>query len=156
MLYFQFNNESKGIFMWFYYSAILLTVVANVFYHILQKSTPLNVNPMLSLIVTYISAAVLCLLLLPLYPEQQGMVESFKRINWVSYAMGFAIVGLELGYLLAYRAGGSISMTAIISNAAVTMLLIPIGLLLFKEQVSLANLIGIALCFSGILLINLK
>lgn len=142
--------------MWLYYSAIALTVVANVFYHILQKSTPLNVNPMLSLIITYVSAAVLCLILLPFYPEQNGFIESFKRINWVSYAMGFAIVGLELGYLLAYRAGGSISVTAIISNAAVTMLLIPIGLLLFREHVSLTNLIGIVLCFSGILLINLK
>lgn len=142
--------------MWLYYSAIALTVFANVFYHILQKSTPVNVNPMLSLLITYISAALICLIILPFYPEQNGIMESFKRINWVSYAMGIAIVGLELGYLLAYRAGWSISITAIVSNAAVTLLLIPIGLLLFKEHISPANLIGIVLCFSGLVLINLK
>lgn len=81
---------------------------------------------------------------------------SLQKLNWTSYALGLAIIGLELGYLLAYRAGWDLSLGALVSNSAVSLLLIPLGLLLFKERLTVVNGIGIVFCLIGLLLINSK
>ena len=72
--------------------------------------------------------------------------------------MGLAIVvvGLEVGFLLAYRAGWNISLAAIVSNASLTLLLIPIGMLLFRERPTPVNLIGVAICVAGLAMANLR
>jgi hypothetical protein len=64
---------------YYYYLPIALTIAANVFYHICQKSMPQNINPMLALIITYLTAAVLCVFILIL-PSR----DSPWRWNWVS------------------------------------------------------------------------
>ncbi len=139
-----------------YYFAILLTIISNIFYHLSQKVVPNNVNPIISLIVTYFVSIVGCIVLLPFFPLNTGLIESFKRLNWGSYVLGLALIGLELGFLLAYRAGWSISFAGAFSNVAVTLLLIPIGILLFKESVTLTSGLGVAFCILGLILINLK
>lgn len=140
--------------MWIYYAAIILTIVSNVFYHTFQKLTPNNVNPILSLFITYLSAAAFCLILMPFFPDPEGIVASFKKISWVSFALGITVVGLELGFLLAYRAGWNISLAGLFSNATVALLLIPVGILFFQEKITLTHLAGILLCFGGLFLIN--
>jgi drug/metabolite transporter (DMT)-like permease len=142
--------------MWLYYAAIALTIVSNVFYHFIQKSTPNNINPILSLFISYLTAAVACAALLPFYPYEEGIIPSLKKINWTSFALGISLIGLELGFLLAYRSGWNISSAAFLSNATVTMLLIPIGVLLFQEKITLTTIAGIILCLGGIILINHK
>lgn len=142
--------------MWVYYIAILLTITANIFYHIFQKSTPSNANPILSLMITYITAAVVCIVILPFYPGWEGFLESSKKLSWVSIGLGVAIVGLEFGFLLAYRVGWNISLAGIVSNFAVGLMLIPVGLLFYHEKLSIPNFIGIGLCFAGLTLINYK
>lgn len=142
--------------MWIYYAALALTVVSNVLYHIFQKSTPSNVNPIISLLVTYLTAAAFCAVIIPFYPKDSGLLDSLKRINWASFALGIAIVGLELGFLLAYRAGWNISLAGLLSNATVGLLLIPVGILFFAEKLTFINAAGIMLCFGGLVLMNHK
>lgn len=142
--------------MWLYYGAILLVVVSNVFYHISQKSTPANVNPIVSLIVTYLTAAVFSILLLPLFPGKEHVTLSLKKLNWASFSLGIAIVGLELGFLLAYRAGWNVSLAQVFSTIVVSLLLIPIGVAFYHEQLTLSNAVGILLCFAGVVLIARK
>lgn len=137
-----------------YYAAIIITIAANVCYHVFLKSTPANVNPVLSLLVTYTTAAVMCLAAYPFFPGQETILASLARLNWASYALGLAVFGLEIGFLLAYRAGWNISLAGIVSNSAVALLLLPIGLLFFQEKLSSTNLFGILLCFAGLILIN--
>lgn len=139
-----------------YYVPILLTVISNVFYHIFLKLTPSSVNPIVSLTVTYAIAMIATLVLYPFYPNQSGIVANIKSLNWASYALGLAIVGLEAGFIIAYRMGWQISLAGIISNIAVAILLIPIGLFFFKETFSLTNIIGIILCIFGLVLVNYK
>ena len=136
---------------WF---AMILTIVSNVFYHIFQKITPQEANPALALAVSYFAAGVVCLLLLPVFPLKQGLWDSLKQLNWASFGLAFTIVGLELGFLLAYRAGWSINIAGITSNAAVGILLIPIGLWLFRDQLSRTNAAGVALAIFGLILMN--
>lgn len=133
---------------------IALTVLSNVLYHIFQKFTPTNVNPMLALLVTYLVAALLCALLLPLFPLEADLGTSLRELNWASLALGGAVLGLELGFLLAYREGWKISIAAIISNVAVGIILLPIGLWFFREHLSPINLLGIGVCLVGLIMVT--
>lgn len=139
-----------------YYLGIGLTIISNILYHVFQKSIPGNVNPMVSLIVTYLTATCACLLLLPFIPGPGGLMTAVKQINWASIALGLAIIGLEAGFLLAYRAGWQISLAAGISNVIVAAVLVFIGLAFYREHLSIQNIIGVVLCLAGLLLIQLK
>jgi uncharacterized membrane protein len=139
-----------------YYLGIGLTVIANILYHVFQKSIPGNVNPLGSLIVTYLTAALACILIFPFIPGQTGVGAAFKQVNWASIALGFAIIGLEAGFLIAYRAGWQISLAAGISNVIVSALLVFVGLLFYHEHLSLQNITGVALCIAGLMLMQLK
>ncbi|PID78136.1 MAG: hypothetical protein CSA18_04535 [Deltaproteobacteria bacterium] len=137
-----------------FYFAIFLTVLSNVFYHIFQKSIPDNTHPIISLITTYMTAILFSVALFPFYPHKTEYLNSIKNLNWSSFALGVAIVGLEMGFLLAYRAGWNINTAAVFSNVAVAIILIPIGLLFFKENLSIINLCGICFCIIGLFLIK--
>jgi len=139
-----------------FYGAIALTILSNLLYHLFQKVIPGNVNPLLSLAVTYLVAAAATLLLLPLFPVQGTLGAELRKVNWASVGLGAVIVGLELGFLLAYRAGWDLSLANLVSNTTVALLLIPFGLLLFKEQLSLVNILGVILAIAGLVLVNLK
>jgi uncharacterized membrane protein len=142
--------------MFLFYFSIALTVISNVLYHVFQKLTPGGVNPLLALAVTYAAATLICLGMFPFYPGPLNLAASLRQLNWASFALAFAVIGLEVGFLLAYRAGWNISLAAAVSNIAVAILLVPVGLLLFKEKISPTNLIGIVVCLVGLVLINQK
>jgi uncharacterized membrane protein len=142
--------------MFLFYFSISLVIASTALYHIFQKATSKTVNPLLALTVTFGLAAVLCFVLSPLYPQAGRLTDSIRQLNWASFALAFAVVGIDTGFLLAYRAGWNISIGAIVSNATVTLVLLPIGLLFFREKLSLVNILGIAACIIGLVMINRK
>jgi drug/metabolite transporter (DMT)-like permease len=137
-----------------FYASMGLTILSNALYHVFQKLTPGTAHPVLSLALTYLVAAVVCLALLPFFPLQGNLAATLRGLNWSSVGLAVAITGLELGFLLAYRAGWNISLGALVSNVGVTILLIPVGLLFFREKISATNVIGIVVCLIGLVLIN--
>ncbi len=139
-----------------YYGAIAITIGANVLYHIMQKLTPPSVNPMLTLIVTYMLAAAVCVALLPAFPLTSPLGTSLRQLNFASLGLAVAVVGLETGFLLAYRAGGSISTAALVSSTAVGVLLIPVGVGFFRERPTPIHALGLLVCLAGLVLVNWK
>jgi len=83
-------------------------------------------------------------------------VASLKATNWASLLLGFAVVGFELGFLLAYRMGWNISVAGLLSNTLVALFLIPIGFVLFRENISLTGISGVLLCIASLILISKK
>ena len=142
--------------MFLFWFSIGLTVLSNVIYHMAQKLTPSQANPMLSLAVTYVLAVIVTVVLLPFFPLQGGLVASLRQLNWSAAALALAVVGLELGFLLAYRAGWNISLAGFLSNATVGVILIPVGLLLFRERINPINVLGVVVCIAGLIMINRK
>ncbi|MDT8901610.1 hypothetical protein [Anaeroselena agilis] len=142
--------------MMLYYMAIGLTVVSNVLYHVFLKVTPATVNPILSLVVTYLTAASATAAIYFLSPDKVSLTTGLRELNWASYALGLAIVGLEVGFMLAYRAGWNITLAGLVSSTTVSLLLIPVGLLFFRESLTAVNALGIALCLAGLVLVNYK
>jgi len=132
--------------------SLLLVVVSSVVYHVAQKSIPASAPPVASLLVSYAVALLGTLALLVVFPMPAGAGRSFRELNWASAVIGLAIVGVELGFLLAYRAGWNVSAGAAVSNAVVAALLVPIGLLGFHERLSPVNALGLLLCVAGVLL----
>lgn len=129
-----------------------LTILSNVVYHLSQKSVPRNADPMLALAVTYVVAlAVTVAVLLTTSGVPGG--PSFRTLNWATYATGIAIVGVEFGFLLAYRSGLNVSLGAVTSNVTVALVLLPLGVLFFRERITVTNVAGIALCLIGLALI---
>ena len=68
--------------------------------------------------------------------------------------MAVAIVLIELGFLLAYRAGATLSSAFVLSASVVTAALLIIGMMAFKEAVSLKQFAGLVLCLAGIWLLS--
>ena len=140
--------------MWLYYAALILTIAASVLYHFIQKSTPADVNPIISISVSYVTALALCAVSYPFFSNVGELAPSLAKLNWTSYALGAAIFGIEIGFLLAYRAGWDISLANIISAVSVTLVLILLGVAVFHEKLSGINIIGIILCIAGIIFIR--
>ncbi|WP_052360350.1 EamA family transporter [Solidesulfovibrio alcoholivorans] len=137
-----------------YYMSIAIVVLSNLFYHVFQKSIPQQFNPFISLVITYITAIVFSLILFPFYNTNITLAEHFRLSLWPSVALGFAIVGLEIGFLLAYRAGWDISIAAVFSNISVAIFLLPVGLLIYKENFTKTNFVGVILCIIGLVLVK--
>ena len=137
-----------------YVFSIVLIVVSNIVYNVCQKSTPRNVNPFSAMLVTYLTAAILMVIAAQFYKTDKGFFQSFNDLNWTSFALGVTIVGLELGYLLAYRAGWNISVGSLVANIFLAIMLIPIGILFFKEGFVLNQIIGVVFCMVGLILVN--
>ena len=140
--------------MGIYYMSIVIVVLSNLFYHVFQKSIPQQFNPFISLIITYATAIVFSLMLFPFYNANITLVEHLRLSLWPSIALGFAIVGLEIGFLLAYRAGWDISIAAVFSNISVAIFLLPVGLLMYKENFTKTNFVGVILCIIGLVLVK--
>lgn len=140
--------------MFIYVFSIVLVILSNVIYNVAQKSTPKGANPFTALLVTYITAAVITIILSFFYKTEESFFSSFTKLNWTSVALGVAIVGLEFGYLLAYRAGWNISVGSLVANIALAIILIPVGVLAYKEGFELHKIVGVVLCLAGLVVIN--
>jgi drug/metabolite transporter (DMT)-like permease len=136
--------------------ALAIAVSGQVLYHVAQKSVPADANPVVSLLAFYAVAALLTLPLLYFYPTNKSVSMELSSLNWAVIAVAGSIVLIEIGFLLAYRAGGSLSGTFILTAAIVTICTLLMGLLFFKESVSLSKVAGVALCLGGIALISSK
>lgn len=132
-----------------FYLPLLLAVGATTLYHIAQKSVSPQVNPMLSVTVNYVTALLVSLLILPFYPGQT-LRASWKHLNWASVAVGVAIVGIELGFVVAYRAGWRITVASLVANVSTALLLVVVGLVFFREHLSGRSALGIVLCIAGL------
>lgn len=135
-------------------AAVALTIAGNVVYHLSQKSIPAGVHPIVSVLASWVTAIIVSLLLLPTIPLRGSLMSEVARLNWTSFAIGIAIVAVELGFLLAYRSGWNVSLGAVTSNTAVALILIPAGMLMFHERLTLTHGIGLMFCLIGLALVT--
>ena len=139
-----------------YWLAIIITIVANIGYHLSQKSIDSEVNPYVALSVTYAVALAISLSLAVLTTPDWGWALQIKHANWAPVALGGAIVGLELGFLLAYRYGWNLNSAALYSNVVVAIGLVPIGWLWFAEHLSVRRSVGLVLALIAIGLLTTR
>jgi uncharacterized membrane protein len=140
--------------MWYLIWPILLVVCANTFYNISAKSTPDGINAFASLSITYLVAAVLSIIMFLITNNQKNLFAEISKANWTSLVLGVSIVALEIGYINIYRAGWKISIASLIANIGLACVLLVIGLMLYKEAISLRQFVGMIVCIIGLFLIS--
>ena len=136
------------------YFALTLTIAGNVLYHLSQKSIASGAHPIVSIVASYLTAIAISLLVLPFVPLRGTFNSELAHLNWASLGVGAAIVAVELGFLLAYRAGWRVSLAAVTSNTAVGLLLIPAGYLFFGERLTPTHILGVIFCVIGLALVT--
>lgn len=142
--------------MFNYIWPIGMIVVANIIYNITTKETPQGANAFLSLSVTYGVAMVATFLIFFFTRKGESVGVAFGKLNWTSYVLGIAIIGLELGYIFAFRNGWQVNMTSIVANIILAISLVVVGLLLYHEKLSITQVIGVVLCLGGLVLVCKK
>lgn len=142
--------------MFSYIWPIALAILSNVLYHICAKTTPEGIHPFASLTVTYLTGAVLSAVLYYVLAPQPNLVKECSRLNWAPFALGIVIVGLEGGWLYAYKAGWQVNTGFIVQSAFVSVLLLFVGYFLYHEALSWNKLLGTAICLLGLVFINLN
>ena len=126
-----------------------LALITTVGYHLVMKVTPAAVNPFLSLAATYALGAAVFLACFALAPDGPTLREGLKPLNWTALALALMVVGLDVGFLMLYRSGFDVSLGQIVTQSGAALILVVAGIALFREKITAANLVGIALCVSG-------
>jgi len=142
--------------MFLFYFSITLAICSSALYHFTAKSTPSNVNFTVSLLVTYAVAFVVTLLGFFFFPVTNGIAAEIKHLNWASIGLAVAIVGIEFGFLLTYRAGWNLGIAAVLVNVVASLILLPVAVFLFKDKISWVNVAGIFVCLAGLIMLNWK
>lgn len=142
--------------MFSYIWPIALVVISNVVYQICAKSIPEGMNPFASLTVTYLVGAVASGILYFALGHDGNLIREYQKLNWAPLVLGIVIVGLEAGWIYAYKAGWQVSTGFIVQSAFLAVVLIFVGYLLYREPLTWNKLIGVVICLVGLIFINLK
>ena len=135
---------------------LALVVLSNTLYQICAKSVPDGMNPLASLTVTYLIGAAVSCVLYYLLNRDANLFREIRLTNWAPIVLGIVIVGLEVGFIYAFRAGWQISMAQIVSSAVLAVILIFVGYLLYHEAITWNKIVGIIVCLAGLVLINYR
>ncbi len=134
------------------YASAAIVVISILTYQTFIKAVPEHINPINALLTFYLTALVCTLIAAKLLPEAQGTI-SISEFSWAAAAVGVAIVGIELGYLLMYRSGWHLATAPLITMGTASILLLPISLLVFQQPWSVRYLFGIGFCLLGLYLL---
>jgi uncharacterized membrane protein len=83
-----------------------------------------------------------------------NLAKDIHNINWTSFVLGISLIGVEIGYILMYRFGWRMNTGSLLANVSVSLFLILIGGLFYKEIINLKQIVGIAFCLIGIFLVS--
>ena len=135
---------------------IALVVLSNTVYQICAKGVPDKVSPFASLTVTYLVGAAVTAIIFFLTRPGESIIKQVTQMNAAPYVLGLVIVGLEVGWIYAYKAGWQVSTGSVVQAAFLAVTLIFVGALLYREPVTWNKVVGIAICLVGLVFINMR
>ena len=142
--------------MFLFYFSILLAIASSALYHFSARSTPPGVSLPVSLTVTYVIALGVTLLTALLLPGNKDFAAQIRQLGLPTVLLAVSIVGIEFGFLLAYRAGWNLGIAAVVVNVVASLLLVPVAVFIFKDQINWVNILGILVCLAGLVMLNWK
>ena len=142
--------------MFNYVWPIALVIISNVVYQICAKSVPKEMNPFASLTVTYVIGAIASTVLFFVLEKSGNLVKEYSKLNWAPFVLGIVIVGLETGWIYAYKAGWQVSTGFIVQSAVLAVMLLVVGYFLYHETFTWNKVVGVVICLIGLVFINYK
>lgn len=137
------------------YLPIAVAVLANVLYHVASKSIAAEQNAFMGLVVNYATALAASAVLFFLTPHEKILVEA-ARSNWACVLMGLAITGVEVSFVMIYRAGGEMSTSSLIVNILIALAMPAVGGGFYHEQITTQKIFGAMLCIAGVIMLSLR
>lgn len=142
--------------MFSYVWPMALLILCNTTYQVCAKSVPEKMNPFASLTVTYLVGAAASALLFFALGERTSILKEYSKLNWAPFVLGIVIVGLEAGWIYAYKAGWQVSTAFVVQSAFLAASLLVVGYLLYHEAVTWNKIIGVVICMIGLAFINYR
>ena len=142
--------------MFSYVWPIALVVFSNTLYQICAKEVPGGVNAFATLTVTYLVGALASGVLFFVTGNGASLLQEYGRLNWASFLLGLVIVGLEAGWIYAYKAGWPVSTAFIVQSAILAGFLLLAGYLLYHEPLAWNKIAGVTICLFGLYVMNYK
>lgn len=142
--------------MFMFYISAVVAITGAVGYQYFVKRVPATINPIVSVSAVYVIVLALCVLLLPLFPSEGGLRDQFRQVNWIQFALAISVFMIELGFLLMYRYGWSLSTGNLVTGVFVNLILVGLGVALLGEKLNPVNAIGVALSILGVALISYR
>ena len=142
--------------MFSYIWPIALVVISNIAYQICAKSVPKDIDPFASLIITYLVGAAASAVLYFALGHDGNLVNESRKLNWAPIVLGIVIVGLEAGWIYAYKAGWQVSTGFIVQSAFLSSALLFVGYFLYHEALTWNKIIGVVICMIGLIFINYR
>lgn len=133
---------------------IILVVISNVVYQVCAKSVPKNMDAMASMTITYTVGAVCSAVMYFIMNKNGNLLYEYSKTNLAPVLLGISVVGLEIGFIYAYKLGWPVSTASIVQSAFLSVALIAVGALLYHETITVNKVVGIVLCLAGLFFIN--
>jgi drug/metabolite transporter (DMT)-like permease len=139
-----------------FYLSALIAIVGAVSYQFVVKKVPASINPLVSVLASYVVVTILGFALLPLFPAEGGLGAHLRQLSWIQVAVAGSILLLELGFLLMFRYGWNLGTGNLVTGAIVNVALLGLGVFVLGEKVTALNAVGIVLCIVGVVLIGYR
>ena len=131
---------------------LVLAVVTYVAYQTALKSARPEVNILGVLTCAYL-VSFACAGTLWFRNQDLGVNRLEMRDLVVAALIGASIVGIEFGFAASFRSGWQLNTAGAIVNVAAALIVVPIGYMLFAEEMSWTKAVGLLLCCAGLVLI---
>lgn len=133
---------------------IVLVVFSNIVYQICAKGVPKDMDAMASMTITYIVGAVCSAVMFFVMNKNGNLLQEYTKMNWAPVFLGVSVVGLEVGFIYAYKNGWAVSTASLVQSAFLAVALIIVGGVLYHEAITANKVIGIVICLIGLYFIN--
>ncbi len=129
---------------------IALVVMSNILYQICAKSVPRELDALASLTVTYLVGAVCSAVMFFILNPGADLFREYSKLNAAPVLLGVSVVGLEVGFICAYKAGWPVSTASLVQSAFLSVALIFVGALLYREAITPSKVLGMVVCLVGL------
>ena len=133
---------------------IALLLVAHTIYQISAKSVPDAMDPFAAVFFNYVVAAALAFCLWMVMGQDRSLTTQLSKMNWAPVTMAMAITAVEVASVFMYKVGWNISIGSTVANILTAIALAGVGVLIYKDVMTVNQLIGIGLCIAGLVVMN--
>lgn len=133
---------------------IVLIVFSNIVYQICAKGVPKDMDTFASMTITYLVGAVCSALVFFMMNKNGSLIEEYHKMNLAPILLGVSVVGLEVGFIYAYKIGWQVSTASLVQSAILSVALLFVGAFLYHESINISKLLGAVLCLVGLYFIN--
>ena len=133
---------------------IALLVVAPTIYQISAKSVPDAMDPFAAVFFNYVVAAALAFCLWMVMGQDRSLTTQLSKMNWAPVTMAMAITAVEVASVFMYKVGWNISIGSTVANILTAIALAGVGVLIYKDVMTVNQLIGIGLCIARLVVMN--